>query len=129
MTWLSDIGSYLQTGKMGTLGTDMFYSDFDLTSHNCIALIAHAGPITKTTLRMTMKLERPSLGILVRNVSNSSAETKAKEIYDYLNFTFNTTIGSTRFKSIKAVAPYFYVGQDKANNYIYSINFSLEISE
>lgn len=127
MTWIEDIGAFLQTNGIGTLGTDIFYTKFPALPHNCIILIGQAGQSTKTTLGKTMTLERPELGIRVRNQYDETAEAKAKAIYDLLNLTFNTTLGSTRFKSIKAIAPPFPVGQDKNENFLYSINFSLEI--
>ncbi len=129
MTWLENIGSYLQTQSVGTLGTNIFYQDFDSITSNCICLISQAGQNSKTTLRNTMELVRHELGVRVRNTNDTTADSKALTIYNLLNHTYNTTIGSTRFKSIKAVSPPFFVGQDKNNNYIYSINFSLEISE
>lgn len=127
MSWIEDVGDYLQAQGIGALATDIFYTKFPAQPHNCIILIGQAGQSTKTTLRKTMTLERPELGIRVRNQDDETADAKAKAIYDLLNLTFNTTLGSTRFKSIRAIAPHFYVGQDKNENFLYSINFSLEI--
>jgi len=127
MSWIDDIGSYLQTQGIGTLGTDLFYENFDSSATNCIALIAQAGQSPKTTLRNTMTLKRPELGVRVRNQNDSDAHTKAESVYNLLNHTYNTTLGSTRFKSIKAIAEPFFVSQSKNNSYIYSINFILEI--
>lgn len=128
MTWLEDIGTYLQTNSIGTLGTSIFYEEFDTVTTNCIVLIAQAGPGPKTTLRKYMTLRKPELGVRVRNSDDYTAHTKAESICTLLDQTYNTTIGSTRFKSIKAIADPFYVSQSKNNSYIYSINFSLEIS-
>jgi len=127
MTWLEDVGECLQSRGIGTLATDIFYTKFPAQPYNCILLMGQAGQSTKTTLRKTMTLERPELGIRVRNQDDETADANAKAIYDLLNLTFNATLGSTRFKSIKAIAPHFSVGQDKNENFLYSINFSLEI--
>jgi len=127
MTWIEDIGAYLQTNGIGTLGTDIFYESFDPVTSNCIALFAQAGQIPKTTLRNTLTLKRPELGVRVKNQDDTTAHTKAEAIYNLLNHTYNTSMRSTRFKSIKAIAEPFFVSQSKNDTYIYSINFSLEI--
>lgn len=129
MTWLEDIGTYLQTNSIGTLTTDIFYEDFDPIATNCIALITQSGPGSKITLGKTMTLKRPELGVRVRNSDQATAYTKIDSITELLSFTVNTTIGSTRFKSIIPIGEPFYVQQSKTGSYIYSMNFSLEISK
>ena len=125
MSWLTDIGTFLQTNSVGTVGTDIFFDQIE--DGNCIGLFSQGGFKTKTTLRKTMTLERPELGIRVKNFTKSTANTKAESIYNLLDLTFNTTMGSTRFKSIKALSPPFPILQSKTEGYIYSINFSIEI--
>lgn len=128
MSWLEDIGQYLNDNNVGTLATDIFYSGFDENALNCITLYEQAGQRTQTTNDKNVKLEKPELGIRVRNSSDDSARDKADEIYNLLDLTFNKTIGNTRFKSIRAIAPPFYVTTTTPNNLvIYSINFELRI--
>lgn len=127
MTWIDDIGQFLSTTGLGTLGTDIFFEGFEPAVPNCIALFGQAGQPPKTTLRKTMILNRPELGIRVRNQDDATASSKADEIYNLLNFIFNTVLGDTRFKSIKALASPFFVTLTESNLYIYSINFALEI--
>lgn len=127
MTWLEDIGAYLHTQNMGTVGVDIFYDKLKAGVPNCIAIMAQPGQDTKYTLGKTMTLKRPELGIRVRNVSPEEAEKKASEIHDMLDLTFNKIIGSTRFKSIRATAPHFPISQSKITHTIYSINFELRI--
>jgi len=127
MSWLEDLGTYLQTNSIGTLGSSIFYENFDSSVINSVILIAQAGPAPSTTLGNTMTLRKPELGIRVRNSDDSTAHTKAESIFDLLNDTYNTTIGSTRFKSIRAIADPFFVGQSKNDSYIYSINFAVRI--
>lgn len=127
ITWFEELGIYLQIHGIGVVGTDIFFQNFDSSTTNSIVLIAQAGQASKTTLRNTMTLKRPELGIRVRDLDDSTAHTKAEAIYDLLNHTYNTSLGSTRFKSIKAIAEPFFVSQSKNGSFIYSINFSLEI--
>ena len=127
MTWIEDIGAYLQTQGVGTLETNIFYEVFDSVTPDCIILITQTGPGPKITLRKTMILKRPELGVRVRNRDQAAAYLKIESICNLLSFIVNTTIGSTRFKSIKPIGEPFFVSQSKNDPYIYSINFSLEI--
>lgn len=127
MSWLEDIGQYLDDNNIGTLETDIFYRGFDEDEPNCIALYDQAGQPATLTNNKSVKLEKPELGIRVRNESGDVSSDKADEIYNLLNLTFNKTIGTTRFKSIKAIAPPFYVSTTQTNLVIYSINFEIRI--
>lgn len=126
--WLDDIGTYLQTEGMGTLGTDIFYHGFDSLTSNCISLSGSAGPGADTTLAGDMILYKPELGVLVRNASDTSANSKALSIYNLLNLKTNFTSGTTRFKRIRAISEPFFVSKTANNLYIYSINFEIQIS-
>lgn len=127
MTWLTDLGEYLEDQNFGTIGSNIFYGDFKAGVPNCIALNGSTGRSTKTTLKKTMTLERPELQVKVRNLSNKLANQKSESIEKLLDLTFNTFIGATRFKSIKANAPHFFVEQSQTEGYTYSVYFSLEI--
>jgi len=127
MTWIEDIGAYLQTNGIGTLDTNIFYQGFDSIAANCITLFDQTGLESKSTLGKGMILRRPELGVRVRNASDATAQTNADSIYNLLHLKINTVIGSTRFKRISGIAEPFFVSRDPNNNYIYSINFRLEI--
>jgi hypothetical protein len=128
MTWLEDIGAYLQVNGLGTLATDIFYKNFDNTATNCIALIDQAGQRAEVSLSNDMILKKPELGVRVRNMDDTTAELKARAIYDLLNLKVNTVIGSTRFKRIVAIAEPFFVSQSKTDLFIYSINFEIQVT-
>jgi len=129
MTWLTDLGTYLQTNGIGTVGSDIFYKPFQAGVANCIAMLPSTGRSPRYTvpIQNSITLERPELRILVKNMSPSAADAKAQAIEDLLSPKINTTIGSTRFKSIKKKTPHFFVSQSLTNGTIYSIYFSLEI--
>lgn len=127
MSWIDDIGAYLQTNSIGTLATDIFYQGFSENSPNCIALLTAPGLPEKYTLRKDQVLKRPELDIRVRNVDDTTADSKATDIYTLLNLISNKTFGNTRFKKIKALSDPFFLEQDENNRFIYAINFQLEI--
>jgi len=128
MSWLEDIGQYLDDNNIGTLETDIFYRGFDEDEPNCITLYDQAGQPATLTNNKGVKLEKPELGIRVRNESGDASSDKADEIYNLLNLSFNTMIGTTRFKSIRAISRPFYISTTTPNNLvIYSINFEIRI--
>lgn len=129
MSWLEDIGNYLHTQNVGTVGTDIFYNGFHVGATNCITLLDQPGRGENVTLSKDMELERPELGIRIINSSSKSAKTKAEEIYNLLNLKVNTVIGSTHFKRIEAISPPFLVSNSLTEGTIYSINFLLQISK
>lgn len=126
-SWLYDIGSYLENKGIGVLGTDIFYRGFDEAAQNCIALFDRAGLPSIVSLSKDMMLERPELGVLVRNEDDTAGDQIAQSIYESLNLVTDTTIGSTRFAHIQAIAPPFFVSQTGSNLFIFSTNYSLEI--
>ena len=127
MSWIEDIGTYLQTSGIGTVGTDIFYTGFDASVHNCITLYTQPGLPEEIYLTKDLTLRKPELGVRVRNSSDSAAYQKAYDIYNLLDMLVNTPLGSTRFKRIKAIADPFFLEQDLNYYYIYSINFNVSI--
>jgi hypothetical protein len=128
MTWIEDLGTYLQTQNVGTIGTDIFYGGLKAGKLNCIALLNRPGMDDIVSLGRSMTLSRPELGVLVRNKAGNLAEQKINEIHDLLNMKTNTTLGSTRFKRIKAVSRPFQLSKSETEGAEYSVNFELEIS-
>lgn len=128
-SWLDDIGSYLESHGIGVQGTDIFYRGFDAEAQNCIALFDHAGLSSIVSLSKDMIIERPELGVLVRNESDTAGEQIAHSIYELLNFLTDTSIGSTRFAHIEAIAPPFFVSQTDSNLFVFSTNFEIEIEK
>lgn len=129
MSWLYDIGSYLESQGIGVLGTDIFYRGFDATAPNCIALFDRAGLPSIVSLSKDLIIERPELGVLVRNEDDTAGDQIAHSIYELLNFVTDTTIGATRFAHIEAIAPPFFVSQTDPGSFVFSTNFSLEIEK
>ena len=126
MTFIDDIVTYLKTNN---ISNDIHKHGFASGVPNDIAVNPPPGILGKYSASGDMKLEKPSLQILVRNQAGGTAESKANEIYNLLNLTVNKRIGGTRFKRIEAQSPPFFVSKSKAEGTIYSINFSLQIDE
>jgi hypothetical protein len=128
MTWIEDIGTYLQTNHIGTLATDIFYQGFDDSVPNCITLFNQGGPGALTTASGDYTIKYPELGLRVRNADDATAYNKAKSILDLLIDVSNTVIRSSKIISIEAInSDPLFVEQDENNRYVYSVNFSITI--
>ena len=92
--WIEDIGNYLQANNFGIVGSDIFYNKIPDTPLNCIVLISQAGEQTQYTLQKKSKLEKPHLGIRVRNADNKLADQKTQSIEEFLDGIYNTNIGA-----------------------------------
>lgn len=128
MTWIEDLGTYLQTAGIGTLATDIFYQNFSKTVPNCIALLTAPGLQEKYTLRRTCVLSRPELDVRVRNVDDTVAEQKATAIHNLLNVVAGEVIGTTSFKKISAMNDPYLLEIDENDRFVYAVNFQLEIN-
>lgn len=129
MSWLTDLGTYLQTQGAGTIGTTMFYGGLPETVTDCIALLEQPGLRQQNSASGDMTLIKPEFGVRVRNLSGSTAKSKAESIHALLNMKVNSTIGSTYFKRIQAISEPSIISKSLTDGTIYTINFSLEISK
>mgnify|MGYP001174294728 CR=1 FL=1 len=129
MSWIEDIGGYLQSQNVGIIGTDIFYGGLKAGKLNCIALFPRPGFEDIVSLGKSMTLCRPELGILIRNKAGNLAEQQARDIYNILNLKTNTTIGNTKFKRIRAISTPFLLSKSEIEGTEYSVNFEVEISK
>jgi hypothetical protein len=125
--FMKDIAAYLQTNSFGTLGTDIFMNEFSSSSPNCISLSTSPGMGDITTASMDIDIHRPELNVKVRNKSAELAESKAIDIYNFLNHKSNLNLTNTRILSIVEISPPFIISKTESEGTIFSINFSLEI--
>lgn len=126
-TFLSDIGTYLQTNSIGTLGTDIYFYGLDAAPVNCIALTPFAGRESYKIVSEVINPYQPNLSVLVRNTSADAAYQKTVSIYKLLRNVANQTIGSTKFLMITATSPPGLVSVSQSEYYIFSVNFALMI--
>lgn len=125
-SYLSDLGTYLQTNSVGTLGTDIHCIGFEENASNDITL--NPFPSTKFASIVSGEINpyNPRLSIIVRNTNAATALSKVTTIYKLLRDISNQTIGTTKFLYIQEESPPGFVTK-KNNNYIFSVNFSLLI--
>ncbi len=85
---LKEIGTYLATKSIGTVGTDIFLGLMPDQPDNCIALFEYAG----NPPDLHWNGEYPGLEVRVRNTSYAAARTKIREIMDELHGLYEQTL-------------------------------------
>ena len=135
-TWLTDIANLLVSNNYGVIGNSIFYNSFDSVTNNCIILSKQAGfqelkTVSKddATNKPDLTINKPELGIRVRNKDGLEADRISKEIHALLDQTYNKTIGSTFFLKIEAIADPFFVSKDLNTGTTFSINFYIEVKQ
>jgi hypothetical protein len=86
---LSDIGTYLQSQGIGTLGADLFLGLMPDQPDNCIALFEYAG----SPPDLHWNGEYPGLQVRVRGTSYEAARSKIGEIMTALHGLYEQTLG------------------------------------
>lgn len=128
MTWLSDIGDYLQTAGYGTVGASIHFYNFDSLTQNDVALIPFStGEYNRVVSKETTNPKPGGLEVAVRNSDAETAFNKVTSIYELLRTVSNQYIGSTKFIYIVADASPGFVSESAGNSFIFTVNFSLLI--
>jgi hypothetical protein len=128
MTWIEDIGAYLQTQGFGTIGTNIHYYIFDKMVSNDITLIPFSVSEYNRIISDGVNNPRPKgLEVLVRNQDAETAFNTVTSIYELLRIVANQTIGSTHFINVEADASPGFVGKSEGELFNFSVNFSLLI--
>lgn len=122
--WLDNLGSYLVTQSIGTLGTDIFNNYMPATPDNCVTLYQSGG----TAPDNVASWYNPGLQVRVRNTDQATGRTKAKTIIDAIHdktFTSSTTL----FEYVRALNDPYCLGLDANKRWEWTINFEITYSE
>ena len=118
---LREIGAYLATKSIGTVGTDMFLGLMPDQPDNCIALFEYAG----SPPDLHWNGEYPGLQVRVRNKSYAQGRAKIGEIMTLLHGLHETTLSSTRYLLIKARGSPEVLKRDASNRVEFFVNFEI----
>ena len=118
---LSEIGAYLATKSIGTVGTDIFLGLMPDQPDNCIALFEYAG----SPPDLHWNGEYPGLQVRVRNKSYAQGRAKIGEIMTLLHGLHETTLSSTRYLLIKARGSPEVLKRDASNRVEFFVNFEI----
>ena len=118
---LTEIGAYLATQDIGTVGTDIFLGLMPDQPDNCIALFEYAG----SPPDLHWNGEYPGLQVRVRNKSYAAARAKIGEIAKELHGLHEQTLSGTRYLLIKARGSPEILKRDASNRIELVLNFEI----
>ena len=118
---LREIGAYLATKSIGTVGTDIFLGLMPDQPDNCIALFEYAG----SPPDLHWNGEYPGLQVRVRNKSYAAARTKIGEAMTALHGLHEQMLSGTRYLLIKARGSPEVLKRDNNNRIELFVNFEI----
>ena len=118
---LKEIGTYLQSQGIGTLGDNLFLSLMPDKPDNCIALFEYAG----SPPDLHWNGEYPGLQVRVRNKSYAAARTKIEETMKKLHGLHEQMLSGTRYLLIKARGSPEVLKRDNNNRVELFVNFEI----
>jgi hypothetical protein len=113
MTMLTEIAGYLASAGLGTVGVDLFIEEIPATPDLCSMLFQSAGMGQELTMAGAGD-RKPALQIRVRSAENDPGAgiAKIEAIAAALHGIANTTIGSTKYRLIRSMGDWGYIGND-----------------
>lgn len=118
---LDDIGDYLQTHGVGTIGNNLFKGKMPDQPDDCTALFEYAGKPPD----LHWDGEYPGLQVRVRNKNYTAGRAKIEEIKNLLHGLTEQMLGTTRYLLIRANQSPESIGQDKNGRNELVCNFSV----
>ena len=118
---LKEIGTYLQSQGMGTLGADLFLGLMPDQPDNCIALFEYAG----SPPDLHWEGEYPRLQVRVRDKSYAAARAKIGSIVALLHGLHEQVLSNTRYLLIKALGSPEVLKRDANNRVELFVNFEI----
>lgn len=127
MSIISEIAQYLVDNEVGTLGTDIFYSQAPDIELDCVvAVIDRSGPAPDIDI---LDIKSPMFQIFIRSKDYATGRTKLDTIRDLLHGQTMTTLvaGGHKFLRIQAMSEGGHIGINESNRDEFSINFMSEV--
>lgn len=118
---LAEIGAYLATKSIGTVGTDIFLGLMPDEPDSCIALFEYAG----SPPDLHWNGEYPGLQVRVRDKSYAAARTKIGEVMEKLHGLHEQMLSGTRYLLIKARGSPEVLKRDANNRVELFVNFEI----
>ena len=125
---LDEIGSYLASGGVGTLGTDLFLGQLPDSPDAAVVVFETGGMGSVHTMSTgpgNAIAERPRVQVVARAATYSAARTKAHDVFLLLDGLRARTLGSTRYLWGQGVQSPFLLERDQANRTKIACNYEL----
>lgn len=118
---LKEIGTYLQSQGIGTLGANLFLGLMPDKPDNCIALFQYAG----SPPDLYWPGEYPGLQVRVRNKGYAAARIKIGEVIQKLHGLHEQELSGTRYLLIRARGSPEVLKRDANNRVELFVNFEI----
>ena len=129
MPFIDDIGDLLDTGGIGTRGTDLFTGLMPSSPDAAVVVIEQAGTAPEHVMSGGAGgaiLEHLQFQCLIRSTTYTLAEAKARSIFDLLDHLSDRAINGNTYLLFKAIQSPFAIEEDDNQRPRFSINFSVE---
>lgn len=127
---LDEVGDYLSTGGLGTVGVDLFLGYMPETPDAVLALYETGGLGPVRAMRSSPGqpvAERPRLQVVARAAEHdyAAARLKVQQAYAKLEGAGDLTLGGVRYLWIGAVQSPFLMGRDSQGRVMVACNFDV----
>lgn len=125
---LVELGDYLSTNGVGTVGTDLFLGFMPDTPNGCVALYETGGLGPARAMRGSAGqpvAERPRVQVVARSTSYASARAKARDAYLLLEGLGDVTLNGVQYKWVGAVQEPFMMGRDELGRVSIAANYDV----
>ncbi len=123
---LPELGTYLQTAGIGTLGTDLFLGLLPPTPDNCVVIAEYGGMAPEHNQgTLTLRYEFPRVQVLVRNTSYATGMLKARDIMGDMAAAADSTMSGVVYHSVDALQSPFFLQRDDNNRWVFACNYQV----
>lgn len=122
-----ELAEYAEDQALGTVGTDLFAGEIPAGVVNAIGIAQYPGAPPELTCGSDgMTLEMPRLQITVRNTSEATALSLARQLAVAFSKVKNQTIESVYYRSVNVLQSPGLLFRDANNRPVYGFNAECE---
>ena len=123
---LDDLGDYLSSGGMGTVGINVFLSLLPDQPDTCVSVFETGGSASLHTMGGTNPVaENPSVQIICRAKTYTTARILAKDVDLLMNGLRNRTINGVKYSWVQGVQAPFFIARDANNREEVGCNYNI----
>jgi len=128
---LDDLGVFVETAALATVGTNLFLGHMPETPSVCCAFLEYGGdaPMRNQSEGAArsgaLSGEKPRIQLLCRNTSYPTGHALIRSMATALDGVVNQTINGVFYIRIAAMQPPFLIEMDDNKRYVFAVNFSI----
>jgi hypothetical protein len=123
---LPDLGAYLVTQSIGTLGTNLFLGHLPPTPDSAVAILEYGGLAPEHDLgHSTQRHEFPRVQVLVRDTVYATARLKAQDIMADMAAIGNTTLSGVWYMGVDPIQQPFLLERDDNGRWVMACNYQV----